>query len=330
MRLHVAPDHPQFLEHYHAARAGIQLPPESTAVERTIKGSLDWLVARYLEHLSEMVDNGQASNLTLMQRRSLLKELTAMTAENGDRFGSFTLHMPQSQMIRIRNSMMATPGKAANMVKAIRALYRWAFEIGLTEHHLARDVSAPRLNSTGATPWTVADLQQYRKVHLPGTPAHLCLTLFMFTACRISDAYRLGPGNEIEIQGQTWIGWQPKKKGSAFVEIPMLPPLYKATRAINADNEAYLMTEYGKPFRSAEGLRNRFKKWCEEAGLGHLSSHGIRKAAGTLLAEEGCTTYEIMSIHGHSEAKTSEIYTRAANRKKLAQSAMSKLTSMDW
>lgn len=330
IRLHVTPDHPAFMEHYHAARAGIELPPESTPVDRTIRHSLGWLKAQYLEHLEGTVQNGQASPLTLMQRRSLLNELVDMTTESGERYGVFSMRMPPSQMIKIRNSLMATPGKAANMVKAIRAMYKWGFEIGLLEQNYARDVSAPRLQSKGATPWTVDDLRRYRETHLPGTQAHLCLTLFMFTACRISDAYRLGRGNEFVVDGQTWIGWQPKKKGSALVEIPMLPPLHKATRQGKVIGETYLMTEYGNPFRSAEGLRNRFKKWCEEAGLGHLSSHGIRKAAGALLADEGCTNYEIMSIHGHSEAKTSDIYTRAANRKKLAQTAMRKLATMEW
>src|SRR5690606_24713414 len=121
--------------------------------------------------------------------------------------------------------------------------------------------------------------------------AHLCITLFMFTACRISDAYRLGRGNEFTRDGALGLGWQPQKKGSSYVEIPVLPPLHKATRATTVQGNAYMLTEYGQPFKSAEGLRNRFKKWCLEADLPDLSSHGIRKAAGKLLAEEGCTQY---------------------------------------
>lgn len=330
IRLHVAPDHPNFMEHYHAARAGIELPPEADNIDRSVRYSLQWLVNGYLKHLSEMVDNEQASRLTLAQRDSLLSEMLSMTTDKGERYGDFTMRMPTSRMLSIRNSLLKTPGKSANMVKAIRALYKWAFEAGLIENNIARDLTKPRLTGKGATPWTVDDLRQYRATHAPGTAAHLCLTLFMFTACRISDAFRLGRGNEIVVDGQPWLAWQPKKKGSAFVEIPMLPPLLNATRKMTVIGESYLMTEYGQPFRSAEGVRNRFKKWCNDAGLGHLSSHGIRKAAGTLLAEEGCTTYEIMSIHGHTESKTSEIYTKAASRKKLAKTAMRKLEGMEW
>tara|TARA_R110000787_G_scaffold283441_1_gene396216 strand:- start:121 stop:1206 length:1086 start_codon:yes stop_codon:yes gene_type:complete len=330
IRLHVSPDHPNFMEHYRAARAGIELPPESDAVDRTVRHSLTWLVNGYLAHLTDMVKTDQASPLTLNQRESLLREMLSMKTDKGESYGDFSMQMPTSRMLSIRNGLMKTPGKSANMVKAIRGLYKWAFEAGHLETNIARDISKPRMTSKGAIAWTVDDLRNYRTTHVPGTAAHLCLTLFMFTACRISDAYRLGRGNEVLIDGEPWLAWQPKKKGSAFVEIPMLPPLLKATRRMTVIGESYLMTEYGRPYQSAEGLRNRFKKWCVDAGLGHLSSHGIRKAAGTLLAEEGCTTYEIMSIHGHSEAKTSEIYTKAASRKKLAQTAMRKLEGMEW
>jgi integrase len=160
--------------------------------------------------------------------------------------------------------------------------------------------------------------------------AHLCLTLFMFTACRISDAIKLGRTHEFERAGIKGLGWQPTKKGSAFVEIPMLPPLFTATRVMTVQGPTYLLTEYGTPFKSPEGLRNRFRKWCDEAGLNHLSSHGIRKATGNLLAQEGASQYQIMSIHGHTQAKTSEVYTKGVERWRLAADAMSSLSSMDW
>lgn len=93
---------------------------------------------------------------------------------------------------------------------------------------------------------------------------------------------------------------------------------------------SYLVTEHGSPFKSPEGLRNRFKKWCVSAGLNDRSSHGIRKATGTLLAEYGCTQHEIMAVHGHTQAATSEIYTRGAARWRLASTAMSRLKDLEW
>ncbi|NSX55259.1 hypothetical protein [Parasulfitobacter algicola] len=113
------------------------------------------------------------------------------------------------------------------------------------------------------------------KVYCEGTTEHLCLTLFMFTACRISDTVVLGRGNEFERSGIRDTGWQPKKKGSAKVEIPILPPLYKATLAVTVHGSTYLLTKQGKPFNSPDALGQMFRRWSKEAGLEARSSHGI-------------------------------------------------------
>ena len=330
IRLHVAPDHPKFDEHYRAARAGIQLEPESTPVDAAMRGSLDRLVLSFLESLERDVTHGQASILTLHQKRGLLNELRDMRDDDGDRYGQCAMEIPQHHLIRIRDRMRDTPSKANNMMKAVRVMFKWACERGITASNPGIGIAPCREKAIGAVPWTVEDLRKYRAAHPPGTPAHLCLTLFMFTACRISDAVRLGRGNEFTRAGITGIGWQPKKKNARFVEIPMLPPLMTATRASTVQGQTYLLTEHGRPFKSSEGLRQRLKKWCDSAGLENRSSHGIRKAAGALLAEEGCTVYEVMSVHGHASPKTSEIYTRGAERWKLAQSATARLAAMEW
>ncbi|PKR55182.1 integrase [Thalassospira marina] len=288
-----------------------------------MRGSVAWLTTKYIMHLETQVNAGIASELTLRQRRGLLRELK-------ERYGEYSMMMPTHEVIKLRDSLSMTPGKADNMIKAIRAMYKWGCEYGITPNNPALGVSRFNQNKGGAKPWSVEDLKKYRTIHLPGTPAHLCLTLFMFTACRISDAYRLGRDNEITRNGILGLSWQPQKKGSALVEIPMLPPLIKATRAATVQGKTYLLTEHGKPFRSAEGLRNRFKKWCLAAGLDDRTSHGIRKAAGKLLAEEGCTQYEVMAVHGHAEAKTSETYTGSAERWRLARQAMQRLEAMEW
>lgn len=101
-------------------------------------------------------------------------------------------------------------------------------------------------------------------------------------------------------------------------------------RAQTAIGPAYLLTEHGKPFASPEALRNRFKKWCRSADLEDLSSHEIRKAAGHLMALKGATQYEIMSVHGHANAATSQVYTESVERMKLGEMAASKLAGMDW
>nr|WP_319513722.1 tyrosine-type recombinase/integrase [uncultured Cohaesibacter sp.] len=322
--LSIQPDHKQFKEHYLAARQGIAITEEWPEDEpKAVKGSLKWLIEKYLMALETKVEQKTASEQTYKQRHSLLTRLY-------DDYGNYTKDMPQTYVIRLRDEMAATPGAADNMVKSLRAMYTWANETGLCTTNPATGVSKLIKQNKGATPWTVEDLHKYRETHQPGTTAHLCLTLFMFTACRISDAIKLGRDNEFERAGIRGLGWQPSKKGSNFVEVPMLPPLFEATRTAKVQGSTYLLTEYGKPFSSPEGLRNRFRKWCDEAGLHERTSHGIRKAVGHLLAHHGCTQYQIMAIQGHTQAKTSEVYTKGVERWQLAIAAMDKLKTLEW
>lgn len=320
--LHIGPDNKLFSEHYRAARRGIEIKPETKPEETQIQGSLGWLKYQYLAWLEDQVDKGQYAEATLIQRRSKFKQL--------EEYEDYSLDMPQEQLLNIRDHMAAQPGSADNFIKAVRAMYAWAIDRKHTQVNPAVGIGKINKGQGGAIPWTVADLQKYRECHAPGTMAHLCLSLFMFTACRISDAIRLGRGNEFERSGIKGLGWQPVKKGSAYVEIPMLPPLINATRSMTVQGPTYLLTEHGKPFQSPEGLRNRFRKWCDQAELNHLSSHGIRKATGNLLAQEGASQYQIMAIHGHTQAKTSEVYTKGVERWRLAADAMESLSNLEW
>jgi integrase len=54
-------------------------------------------------------------------------------------------------------------------------------------------------------------------------------------------------------------------------------------------------------------------------------AHGLRKAALRRLAEAGASTKQIAAISGHQSLAMVELYTRAANQKKLAKSAIAKL-----
>ncbi len=144
-----------------------------------------------------------------------------------------------------------------------------------------------------------------------------------------TPAILLGRQNETMIEGVRALKWQPVKRGSAEVQIPMMPPLYKATCAAKVTGDTYLLNGNGQRFATPDSLGQMFRRWCREAGLEDRSSHGIRKAAGHLLAQEGCTQYQIMTVHGHTQAKTSEGYTKGVERWRLARDAMASLEAID-
>jgi integrase len=318
--LRVGPEHPAFGEHYHAARAGVQLAPEPE--RQAIRGSVGWLVDEYTAAMDAMRAAGQLTGATVHQRKMFLGWLRSEV-------GEYSARMPQGELLKLRDKKAATPGAADNFVKAARAMFAWAVARGLAQTNPAAGI-ARICRGQGAVPWTLSDLTKFRDRHPAGTMPHLALTLFMFTACRISDVVILGRRHEAERGGVVWLDWQPAKRGTARVRIPMLPPLYRATRAAGVIGPTYLLTAHGRPFASPAAFGNKFRDWCAQAGLEGRSPHGIRKAAGELLALHGASQYHIMAVHGHTEAKTSEVYTRGVERDRLAAQALQLLDGMAW
>lgn len=319
----VGPDHKDFMEIYRAARAGVQLAPEATPEERAIKGSIGWLAAKHLTAMEREVEAGSVSPLTLKKRRGVVKILT-------ERYADYAINIPPEKLVALRDEFVATPAWADSIIEGIRSMYRWGCERKLCAINPAVGIARIDVCRGGAVPWSADDLRKYRDRHLPGTTPHLALTLFMFTACRIADAILLGRGHETTMEGVRALRWQPGKKGSAEVMIPLLPPLYRATRAATVQGETYLLNGRGQRFATPDSLGQMFRRWCAEAGLEDRSSHGIRKAAGHLLAQEGCSQYQIMTVHGHTQAQTSEVYTKGVERWRLARDAMAALEAMDW
>ena len=120
-----------------------------------------------------------------------------------------------------------------------------------------------------------------------------------------------------------WIKVMQEKTGKK-IEIPILAELQRIIDASPTGDLTYLVTDYNKPFTPA-GFGNRFRNWCDAAGLPQCSAHGLRKAAAAKLAELGCTAHEIMSITGHESLKEVERYTKSATQKRLAEGVRKKL-----
>lgn len=78
------------------------------------------------------------------------------------------------------------------------------------------------------------------------------------------------------------------------------------------------MTEFNKPF-TVNGLGNKMRNWCDQAGLFHCSTHGLRKTGATIAAENGATDEELMVIYGWVTKAQTTTYTKNANRKRTAK-----------
>ena len=318
------PGDPDFFQQYKAARLGVKPEKSATIITIAPKGSIQWLADIHIAWLATEVSHGNQSWKTLKKRKMMLKRLTSIA-------GEYSTDLKKSEIMKFRDLFTNTPVMADDMVAAVRVMYDWGIERGHCEDNPAKGIKNFGRKGTGAIPWSIKDINQFKKHHQPGSMAHLAITLLAFTACRIGDARLLGRHNEVTRDGMAFLEWQPEKRGASFVSIPMAPQLKQAihdTKVISP--KSYLVTSHGKVFSSADAISQRFSKWCKDAGLENRTAHGIRKAVGNILAEAGCTQYQIMAIHGHSESRTSEVYTRAVERPELAKQAFSVMTKLDW
>jgi integrase len=114
----------------------------------------------------------------------------------------------------------------------------------------------------------------------------------------------------------------PRQKTGVPFNVEITPRLREAIDAMPASNHlAFLVTAQGKPFTAA-GLGNWFRDVCRAAKLPErCTTHGLRKAAATYLAEKGATDHELMAWFGWTSISQAQVYTKAANRKLMAQSA---------
>lgn len=168
--------------------------------------------------------------------------------------------------------------------------------------------------------WEDHEIEQYRATHALGTMARLTLELALNTAARRCNVNKIEREN---IVGGRIIVDHVKNNNEG--NVPMLASTRAAIDALPATPIRYLVTTaFGKPFTD-NGMGNRMRKWCDEAGLPHCSLHGLRKALSRQLAEHGSSDAEGQAVTGHKKAETFQKYRAKANRALLADRALSNL-----
>jgi integrase len=216
----------------------------------------------------------------------------------------------------LRDRKANLPHAANNRLKAVRLVFAWAMESEHVSANPARDVALIRAPSDGHHTWTLEELDRFERCHAIGTKARLALDLLMYTGARRSDVVRLGKQHVRD----GWLRFT-QVKTKTTVELPILPALQRTLDTSPTGDLTFLVTEQGKSFTAA-GFGNKFRDWCNEAGLTRCSAHGLRKAAATRAAENGATASQLMAMFGWLNLSEAERYTKAAERKRLASGAL--------
>ncbi len=116
--------------------------------------------------------------------------------------------------------------------------------------------------------------------------------------------------------------WKNRKRKPKDRAIPILPQLRAIIDATPSGHLNYLVTKHGSPYASSYSFGAWFKRQCVLAGLPHCTAHGLRKAGATIAADNGASAHALMAIYGWTTLKQAELYTREADKIRLADEHM--------
>jgi site-specific recombinase XerD len=313
------PGSSEFMEAYQAALAGDKALRVEIGAANTMPGTVDALVVAYYKSTEFTQDLGEG---TQKARRSIIERFRAQHGEKR------VAKIERDHVV----AMMAAIGRRhakRNWFKAIRGLMKFAVSIGMRRDDPTDGIKQAKVQkSAGLHTWTDDEIKRYRD-HWPlGTQQRLAMELALETTSRRADVTRIGvqhirsardrlaPNGRLDLR---------HTKNNSDALIPITNDLRAAIDACPTKHLTFLHTKAGAP-RSPKALGGDFRQWCDAAGLPkRCTIHGLRKGGARRLAEAGASTREIMSVTGHKTLSEVERYTEAAERARLAESAMIKL-----
>jgi site-specific recombinase XerD len=309
---------PEFDAEYQAAINGETSAGMSAPVQ---KASLQWLWDSYRE-------TGAWTGLALSTRRQRENIMLHVLKESGTKPYAAIRDEHISAGIDRRSKTLAA---ARNFLDTMKGMFRWAKK----RKHVATDPTAgvegpKRKKGNGFPAWTREDVETYRRRWPVGTRQRVWLDVLLYTGPRRGDAAIIGRQHEKDIRNQDGsvsrvAQFRTEKSGELVtVTIPILPALRRTLDIGPTGDLTWICGARGRPF-TKEGFGNGFSQAARQAGI-KKSAHGVRKIAATIAAENGATEKELDALFGWTDGgRTSGIYTRDANRARLASQAAHKL-----
>lgn len=303
------PGSEEFMAAYLGALAGVTAPRLQIGASRTMPGTVNAAIVGYYQCGAFT----SLAPLTQQNRRAILERFR-------DEHGNKRIAtLPQDFILRTLGKR--SPSAARNLLKTLRGLLAFAIAQKFRVDDPTQGIKLIRMKNTGGhLAWSEDQVTTYRSRHPLGTRARLALEILIGTGQRRGDVVRMGRQHVRD----GVLSIKQSKTGN-LVEIPVLPELQVALDAMPGEQLTYLTTQAGAPFTAA-GFGGWFRERCNEAGiLKGYAAHGLRKAAATRHANAGATAHELMAWFGWTSISEAERYTKAADRKRLAQGMVKKL-----
>lgn len=307
-----APGTDGFRQEYQACLDGLAAPAIEAGADRAVPGSFDDLIGRYYRS-PDFLD---PSERTRVVYRGVIERWRQYKPGKGRRYGEAMVRDLEPRHVEKMMADMLPHRTAANMLrKRLKALMQFAIRQGLAKSNPVDATRPFKVDGTGFHTWTEDEIAAYEAKHQVGTMARLAFDLLLLTGQRGGDVRLLGPGH-VRDKRITLT----QEKTSVTVSLPILPPLAASILATPSRAMVFIINGHGRPF-TRKGFGNKFRDWCDEAGLPECSAHGLRKAAARRFAEAGCTNQQIKSWTGHTTDSEVARYTAAADQRMLSDEA---------
>jgi integrase len=217
-----------------------------------------------------------------------------------------------------RDRRASTPAMARHFVRTMTGMFRWALDAEIIETDPTVNVSVPKQKTEGHHVWTVDEIQAFMERWPLGTRERLAFDVLLFTGLRRGDAVTLGKQHI-----RNGVITLKTEKTSETVRIPVLPMLAESIAAGPTGALAIIAGERGEPM-TKESFGNWFGAVCRDTGAPG-TAHGLRKALATIASEEGISEKGLDAVFGWRGGGMASLYTKTANRERLAADAMARL-----
>lgn len=298
----------EFRAAYEAAVAEVKTP---AIINRQPYGTLNWLIENYLR-------SPKHKNKSDATRRVLSRELDWLR----DLAGDLPLSGFRAKHVEALMGRKDAPAAANKVRKNLSLLFNHAIKLEVEGVTVNPTKAADRMREgdDGLHTWTASEMPQFLKHHKSGSKARLVFMLALNTGAGRADLSRMTWSNIRD-------GRISYKRGKTKIggDYPILPDLARELALMPRDVMVLIHHGKGLPYKP-ETLGNWFKDQCKAAGLPHCSLHGIRKGQATAIADRGGTEFEVMAFLAHATPKEAATYTRKADRGRLADSGLSRLS----
>lgn len=281
-----------------------------------------WLCMEYMRsHSFERLDT-----TTRERRRNIMEGMWEETLSDKDdrRFADMPLNrLDVANLEVLRDRKKDVPFAADERLKVLRQVFDTKKDGKAIVPNIARLVQPFNAHSDGHATATPEDIEKFIAHHGTSSKAVLYVAIQMYTGLRVSDLAVLGPQHRRKDAFKLRL-FKNRNRTPIDIDIAIHPILEAVLASHKVENLTYLVTEFGKPF-SVKGLGNRISDWWRQAGMGHLTSHSVRKGLATDVAHNEATDSMLEAMFGWKDGKTSKIYTRNAERARLARQTVERI-----